>query len=213
MPEMDVSTSPARDPSDPIELRHAATDRATIVMVPERRLLAIDGVGSPASGAFRLASATLRQVGGELRSRLHQTRGLDTRVGILECAWWIHPEVAPDAMADAFVDRTSWHWQQMLEIPSRASDDEAEAAIDATRQRAGREVPLVRLIHFVEGRAAQILLLGGVASEPDGIRQIVAAVATAGARPRGHLHELYLADPDQVPVSRARTILRLPIED
>ena len=103
MPGMDLSTSPLRDPSDPLELRHAATDRATIVMVPERRLLAIDGVGSPASGAFHLASATLRQVGGELRTRLHQARGLDTRVGILECAWWIHPEVAPDALAHGLV--------------------------------------------------------------------------------------------------------------
>jgi len=213
MPSMDVSASSLRDPSDPLELRHAATDRATIVLVPERRLLAIDGVGTPASGAFRLASETLRQVGNELRTRLHQARGLDTRVGILECAWWIHPEVAPDALADAFVDRTSWHWQQMLEIPSRTSDDEAEAAIEATRQGAGREVPLVRLIHFVEGRAAQILHLGGVATEPDAVRRLVAAVTEAGVHPRGHLHELYLADPAQVPVSRARTILRLPIED
>ena len=210
---MDVSTSPLRDPSDPFELRHAATDRATIVVVPERRLLAVDGLGSPASGTFRLASTTLRDIAGELRSALHRTRGLDTRVGILECAWWIHPEVTPDAMADAFVDRTSWHWQQMLEIPPRATDDEASIAIDATRRTAGREVPLIRLIHFVEGRSAQILHLGGVATEPEAVRRLVAAVAEAGARPSGHLHELYLAPPDQVPVSRARTILRLPIED
>src|SRR5262249_10600501 len=153
------------------------TDRATIVVVPERRLLAIDGVGSPVSGAFRLASQTLRQVGDGLRAELHRMRGLETRVGILECAWWIHPEVAPDAMADAFVDRTNGQWQRMLEIPPRATDEEAEASIEATRRGAGREVPLIRLIHFVEGRAAQILHLGGVATEPEAVRQLVAAVA------------------------------------
>jgi hypothetical protein len=210
---MEPPTSRVDDLSDSLELRHAATDRATIVRVPERRLIAVDGVGSPVSAGFRLATSSLRTAAENLRAALHRSRRLETRVGIVECAWWIHPEVEAAAMADAFVDRTTWHWQQMIEVPEQATDAEVEAAIDLTRQSAGRELPLIRTISFAEGRAAQILHLGGAATEVDAVRRLYAVVAEAGLRPRGHLHELYLADPEHVPQGRARAILRLPIED
>jgi hypothetical protein len=210
---MDLPSSAAGESTDPLELRHAATDHATIVRVPERRLIAVDGVGGPVSSSFRLATSSLRTAAENLRSLLHRSRGVDTRVGIIECAWWIHPEVEPGAMADAFVDRSTWHWQQMIEVPEKATDDEVDAAIDQTRREAGRELPLIRSIRFAEGRAAQILHLGGAATEVEGVRRLFEVVAEAGLRPRGHLHELYLADPERVPAGRARSILRLPIED
>jgi hypothetical protein len=210
---MDPSATPAVQSTDPFELRHAATDHATIVRVPERRLIAVDGVGSPVSSGFRLATFSLRAAAENLRSLLHTSRGLETRVGIVECAWWIHPEVEPEAMADAFVDRSTWHWQQMIEVPEKATDEEVDAAIDRTRLEAGRELPLIRPIRFAEGTAAQILHLGGAATEVEAVRRLYEVVAAAGHRPRGHLHELYLADPEQVPAGRARSILRLPIED
>jgi len=210
---MDPSASAPGESSDPLELRHAATDHATIVLVPERRLIAVDGVGSPISAGFRLAASTLRTAAENLRSLLHRSRGLETRVGIVESAWWIHPEVEPAAMADAFVDRSLWHWQQMVEVPAKATDAEVESAIEQTRRDASRELPLIRSIRFAEGRAAQILHVGGAPTEVEAVRRLFDVVAEAGLRPRGHLHELYLADPEQVPAGRARSILRLPIED
>jgi hypothetical protein len=115
-------------------------------------------------------------------------------------------------MADAFVDRSPWHWQQMIEIPTRATDEDADAAISETRQQAAREVPLVRFISIVEGRAAQILHLGDAASEPEALRKLHDAVAAAGLRPRGHVHQIFLVDPERVPRDRARSIFRLPVE-
>lgn len=198
-------------PSDVLELRHAATDRATIVVVPERRMLAIDGVGGPGAADYRFATETLRTVASNVRTRLARDTGIETRLGVVECAWWLHPEPAPDEMAEAFTDRSSWHWQQMIEIPPLATDEEAASAIDETRASAGRRTPLIRLVRFTEGRCAQILHTGGPASEPESVARLYHAVMVAGLRPHGHLHELHLADPARVPEDRARSILRLPI--
>jgi hypothetical protein len=202
----------AEDASALLELRHAATDRVNIVVVPERRLFAIDGVGGPRGSDFRLASEVLRSAAENLRATLHQRRGIESRIGVIEVAWWIHPEPAPTEMAEAFADRAKWHWQQMVEVADRATDEEAEAAIDVTRAQAGRDIPLLRLIHFTEGRAAQILQVAGPEAEAAAIARLYDAVAGLGLRVRGHLHQIVLADPDRVPAGRSRSIFRLPIE-
>jgi hypothetical protein len=198
--------------SDPLELRHAATDRATIVVVPERRLFAIDGVGEPQSGAFALASETLRDADRMLRSRLHRATRVELPPQVLECAWWRHPEVPGPRAAEAFTDRSTWHWQQMMEIPRQASDQDIEAVIDEVRQRAGRAVPLLHAITVAEGRSAQILHVGGAEDQHLAVRALYEMVEAAGHRAHGHLHEIRLADHERVPPGRGRTILRLPIE-
>jgi hypothetical protein len=199
-------------PSDFFELRHASTDRATIVVAPERRMLAIDGVGSPEAIDYRLASETLHAAASHLRTRLLRTLRLETRIGLVECAWWTHPEPPPDQVAAAFADRATWHWQQMIEVPDQATDEDVAGAIDETRRGAARAAPLVRLIRFSEGRSAQILHTGGPDTEPAAVERLYDAVRKEGLRPHGHLHELHLAEPGRVPEGRARTILRLPIE-
>jgi hypothetical protein len=196
--------------SSPLELRHATTDRATIVVVPRRRLFAIDGVGGPAAGDFHLASQTLRAVDEALRSAL-RSRSLDVRKPALEVAWWTHPELPPDEMAEQFADRSTWHWQQMMEVPEAATEADTAGAVDQTRQRAGREIALVRVIELIEGRAAQILQIGNV-DERESVRRLYSAISDARLRPRGHLHQIHLVDPGQVPVERRRSILRLPVE-
>jgi len=204
-----MTTEPA---SDPLELRHAATDRAMIVVVPERRMLAIDGLGDPRAADFVFASQTLRIAAELLRVRVAREYGLERRVGALECAWWTHPEPPSADLAVAFADRSTWHWQQMIEIPSEATDDDVAATIDETRARAGRPAPLLRLIRFAEGLSAQILHVGGPANAYRSVQALYDEVARAGLRPHGHLHEIRTADYEKVPTQRARSILRLPIE-
>ena len=203
---------PAELPSDEIELRHAATDHATIVVVPERRMFAIDGLGDPRTTGFMLASDTLRATGEALRTRVQREHGHKIARGVLECAWWTHPEPPSEDLATSFADRSTWHWQQMLEIPSEAGDEDAQAAIEESRSNAGPSSPAVRLIQFAEGRAAQILHVGGPATEYRSVVALYDAVNNAGLRPHGHLHEIRLSDYERVPGHRARSILRLPIE-
>jgi hypothetical protein len=202
----------SQPPADSLELRHAATDRATIIVVPERTLLAIDGVGAPTASDFRYATEILRQVEAGLRQRLRRDHPVESHSPVIESAWWIHPELPPSETADAFVDRSAWHWQQLIEVPSAATAADIDAAIDAVRHGAGRPVPLVRAIRFAEGRSAQILHVGGVATEADSVRKLYQALADAGLQPRGHLHQIHLADAARVPADRVRSIIRLPIE-
>jgi hypothetical protein len=199
-------------PSDRFELRHAATDRATFVVVPERRMFAIDGLGDPRLPAFVLASDSLRAVEERLRVHVQMATGRKIAPAVLECAWWTHPEPPSQDLASSFADRSTWHWQQMIEISPAAGDDDVQRAIDETRAAFDRPVPLVRVIRFAEGRSAQILHLGGPADEHRSVVTLYDAVASAGLHPHGHLHEIRLADYERVPDGRARAILRLPIE-
>jgi hypothetical protein len=199
-------------PDDILDLRHAATNRATIVTVPERRMLALDGVGAPNGADFGHAIVALHEVAGGLRATLHRERGLDTRVGLVEAAWWIHPEPAPSEVPERFADRSKWHWQLMIEVPERAADAEVDAAIADARRRSVAHAEHVHPIRFAEGRSAQILHVGGPATVAGAVELLYREVALAGAHPHGHLHEIHVTDPRRVPPERQRVILRLPIE-
>lgn len=192
--------------SDLFDLRHAATDRATMVTVPDRRLLAIDGVGEPGVGPYRLATEALFAAAERLRAALHGRR-IETRLGVLEAAWWTHPEPRPHQMAEAFADRRAWHWQLMIEVPHRATD--ADAADAATGQSGAGA--LVRVIHVLEGLSAQILHVGPMGGEAAAVQRLYDLVLAEGLRPHGHLHEIHLVDPRRVAAERQRTIIRLPI--
>jgi hypothetical protein len=203
----------SHDASPPLELLHAATDRPMIVVVGERRFIAIDGVGGPRGADHRLASETLRTAGRHLRHRLATERGVSLRPGILETAWWVHPEPLPDQLPDAFTDRSRWHWQQMIEVPDAATEADVDAAIEQTQRDAGRSKPLLHQVSMTEGRAAQMLHLGGSASAASTLRALFDLLTSQGLHPHGHIHELRIAEEGDVPADRARSILRVPIED
>jgi len=195
-----------------LELRHASTDRAIIVVVPERRLLAVDGIGEPTSAAFQLGTASLRATETILRSRRAGSRLDAARSAVFECAWWTHPELAPDEVEAAFADRSTWHWQQMIAVPDRATEADIDAAILEERRGEGPSGPPIRAIHVREGRAAQMLHVGTSGTAVTTLGRLYRIIGEAGMRPAGHIHELRLADDRDVPLERARSILRIPID-
>jgi hypothetical protein len=201
-----------QDPSDWLEASHAATDRPIIIVVGERRLIAIDGVGGPRGADYRLASETLKAGLRDLRGRVAKGHTVRWRPVVLETAWWTHPELPPEDVPAAFEDRSIWHWQQMVEVPEQAGVEDVAAAIAQTRRAADRPEPLMRAITITEGRVAQMLHVGGSTSAVSTLRALFDLLASAGVRPHGHIHELRIADEADVPPERARTILRVPIE-
>jgi serine/threonine protein kinase len=76
-----------------------------------------------------------------------------------------------------------------------------------------REKPLLHVITLTEGRAAQMLHLGGSASAAATLRALFDLLASSGLHPHGHIHELRIADESDVPAGRARSILRVPVDD
>jgi hypothetical protein len=203
-------TTPA--PSNFLELRHASTDRAIFVVVPERTFFAVDGVGESGASDFRLATSALRTVIDLLLLRLRRA-GIETatRAGVVECGWLPPRPLPPADVPAAFRDRSRWHWCQMIELPARATEAHALAAIDEARRGAGRDHALVRRLTFTEGRAAQLLHIGPGSTEPVTVHGLFQAIDEAGLRPQGQLHALLLADADVARQGIGRSILRQPV--
>ena len=196
-------------PSSPLELRHASTGRAIFVVVPDRRLLAIHGVGPRDAADFRLATGVLRTVAEIVRSTLPHDRRAGPARQLLEITWPIDCGVTVDE-AVAALDDPRQRWRQLIELPRFATEAAVGRAIDEARRRGGRDIPLVQLSHVREGRAAQVLRTAG---EPPSacVKRLLGLVLEAGWRPTGDLHELVLADPADVGRDRARSIVRVPI--
>jgi hypothetical protein len=199
-------------PSSFLELRHASTDHAIFVVVPERTFFAIDGVGEPGASDYRLATTALRTAIDLLLHRLRQG-GVDTatRGGVIECGWLPPEPMTPAELPAAFRDRSAWHWRQMIELPVRATEAHAQAAIDETRRGAGRETALVRQLTFTEGQAAQLLHVGPRSAEPETVARLFVAIGAAGLHPDGRLHTLLLTDADVAPNGLGRSIVRQPV--
>jgi hypothetical protein len=206
---MPVGGSGTLRPSSPFELRHASTHRPLLVIVPERRLLAINGAGPREAADFDLATIFLRTVGAIVRGMALRDRHAEPVRSVLEVSWTIDPALTVDEIVDVLSSRTP-RWCQMIELPHIATESMATEAIDEARRKGRRDVPLVRLTHLTEGPAVQILHLGKD-DELSSVRKLYALVEESGFRAGGDLHELLLADRNVVGQARARSILRVPI--
>jgi len=196
--------------SSPMELRHASTARPLFVIVPERRFLAIDGIGRHGAEDFPQASTVLRIVSDLLRSSLPKDPlRLEGPREVTEITWPIDGTLTVDGVLEA-LDDPRQRWRQMIELPPRATEEMAARAIDRARALAGRKVPLVRVTRLEEGPAVQILEMGDQ-GRTAAIRTLLGAVREVGFRPVGDLHELVLADAATVGHVRARSILRVPV--
>lgn len=195
--------------TSPMELRHASTDRPVFVVVPQRRLLAIDGVGRRGAEDFRQATTVLRAAAEVLRASLPRDPLRLEAHPITEVSWPIDGTLTVGKVLEA-LDDPRQRWRQMIELPPRASEEGAVRAIREASRIAGRDVPLVRAIRSEEGPAVQILEIGGHARS-DAIRKLLELVREAGFRAYGDLHELVLADTAAVGHDRARSILRVPV--
>jgi hypothetical protein len=196
-------------PSSPFELRHASTHRPLLVIVPERRFLAINGAGPREAADFHMATNVLRTVGDIVRDMALRNRNAGRVRSVLEITWPLEPALTVDEIFEVLSSPTA-RWRQMIELPPTATDETAEDAIDGARRLGGRDAPLVRLIHRTEGPAVQILHLG-MDDDLSSIRKLYAFVAESGFRASGDLHELVVADRNVVGRVRARSILRVPV--
>ncbi len=195
-----------------LERRHASTHRPVFVTIPARRFLAIDGMGQPGADDFRLAASTLKETVDRLCVALRRDHiPGPAKPAVPECCWWPSRPVALADLPEAFEDRSTWHWRQLIELPAAAGDDMVQAAIDETRRLAGRQTQLLRPVTFIEGTVAQLLHVGGYQGEPAVVARLLQVLAEEGCALAGPLHILQLADSDHVPAGRGRSIVRQPI--
>ncbi len=197
-------------PSPPLELLHASTDHAIYVVVPERRFLAIGGMGGPTGSDFALAGAALHLASDLLGRRLRGGGVLvPVRVAALECLWAPPQPLPPDELPAAFADRSRWTWRQAIELPDAASGADIDAAIDEGRQRAGRDVALIRELVLVEGLSAQVLHMGPADEERDSVAKLYRGIDERGLLPDGWLHTVALSGGGSA--ARRRVLIRQPV--
>jgi hypothetical protein len=191
------------------ELRVPA-DGVRFVAVDVRRVIAVDGEGSPELPGFQAAIGTLFPVAYGLHFALKR-RGIQAPVGALEGLWWTPEELDPGSLTPGLGDLTRWHWTLLIGIPDEATEAEVLAAIaEATRRRGSGNG--VRVVTLDEGRCAQVLHVGPYSAEAPTIERLHAAIAAAGLQPRGRHHEIYLGDPRRSAPQRLRTLIRQPVD-
>jgi hypothetical protein len=188
--------------------------------VPEMSFLVVRGVGAPEAGAFADAVQALFSVSYAAHFIVKKQLGEPTKVKPLEALWWVEdPELQRRVEAVATghgdmskSDRAAWRWQAMVMQPAPIDDETIAAAIEQARRKSTLSLDDVRFESWCEGPSAQVLHVGPYADEAPTIAWLHAAIRSAGYRPRGRHHEIYLGDPRRSAPEKLRTILRQPID-
>ena len=206
-----VEFEPPRDYRDEITAR---ADRIRLLLVPERRYLAIDGTDPPGSEGFRDAIGSLYPVAYTLHFALKR-RGIEAPVGALEGLYWIGQPgpITVEQFGAAPEARGPWSWRLLLPVPDAATVEDLDAAIDEVARK--KRPPLLdhlRCETWAEGPAAQVMHIGPYAAEADTIDRLHHAIVEQGLRLRGCHHEIYISDPNRTPPERLKTLLRQPVE-
>ena len=97
------------------------------------------------SADYDIAGSALRATLAECERRVRRERlAGPTRRVAAETLWW-PARGGANGPPDGFVDRSEWHWRQLLEIPDEASDGQIADAIGSGRGS------LTRQLDFTEG--------------------------------------------------------------
>jgi hypothetical protein len=180
-----------------------------IVVVPDRRCLAVDGEGEPGGREFQEAMGAIYGTAYSLHFLLRE-RGADAHIRPVE-ALWIRREGEQDwAEGDAAFDPAAWRWTLLMPIPDEATDADIDASVVAAEARRATGVRIeVRTI--VEGLVVEAMHVGPYAAEPETIAAMHALAAASGLTPHGPHHEIYLGDPRRSKPENLRTVLRQPV--
>lgn len=184
------------------------------VDVPEFQFVWLDGtieagVSPSDSEPFRDAMAAMYGVayGLKFMSKLRADDPIDFTVMALEGLW-------STESGDVF----DWEWTEpsiysllMMQPDHITSDMFEQAVADAAAKRPNPRLGEVRLEHWREGPAIQIMHIGPYADEPATIAKMDAFAEEKGYRLHGRHHEIYIGDPTRAKPENLKTVLRHPI--
>ncbi|NND02570.1 MAG: hypothetical protein HKN91_07270 [Acidimicrobiia bacterium] len=179
----------------------------SLVDVPKRPHLMIDGEGSPgASQVYLDAVGALYPIAYGIRKAIKDATGDAYTVMPLQGLWW-----ADDMDVYISGERDAWKWTLMILQPEIVDAELAAAQIESvTAKKKLASGHLVRFEPFGDGKAAQLLHLGPYADEGPNIQRLHAYIAASGHKLSGKHHEIYLSDPRRVAPEKIRTIIRQP---
>ncbi len=201
-------------------LYRARKGRVEFVDVPAMYFLTVTGEGDPNAPEFAHAIEALYSVSYGAHFVLKKERDVRTKVMPLEALWWVDDRTQQDLVAAvalgvadmSVTDRDRWHWQAMIMQPAPIDESAIARAVEQSRKK---DLPILDEVRFElwkEGWSAQVLHIGSYSEEAETIALLHDAIDSAGWRPRGRHHEIYLSDHRRTPPERLRTILRHPVE-
>lgn len=192
------------------ELRelYAAGRSPVLVDVPKLAFLMIDGHGDPnTSIEYRQAVSALFSVSYAARFALKRAGVIDYAVMPLEGLWW-----ASDMSAFSVEDNSAWQWTMLIMQPDEVTAQVlAEAKVKAVARVPVAVLERLRLEHFAEGPAAQVLHIGPYSAEGPTVASLHAFIAEQGRQLAGKHHEVYLGDPRRSAPEKLKTIIRQPM--
>ncbi len=186
---------------------YTAKRTPTIVEVPRRPFLMIDGSGDPnTSPEYREAIEALYPIAYGLRAAVKAATGDAYTVMPLEGLWWVHDQADFDPS-----DKSNWSWTAMICLPDAVTETMASETIGAVTADKGLAAgPKARMEHYTEGTAGQILHLGPYADEGPTIAELHRFIVDGGYALAGKHHEIYLSDARRADAAKLRTIIRQP---
>jgi hypothetical protein len=163
----------------------------TLIEIPARDVLTVDGIGSPDADAFTAAVRALYAVRAALGGRDDVP---------LECSY----AQDGDPMTFDLDAPDGWHWRLLVPAPAHVRAE----AVGTAAERFGAPV-LLRSARRTS--AAEVLHRGPYSEEGPSLAALYAFVAEQGLTPRGPHTEVYLTDPRAVQPADLRTLLRVPV--
>jgi hypothetical protein len=188
-------------------VHYTAKRTPTVVDVPMRSFVMIDGQGDPnTSQQYQEAVEALYPIAYAFRAAIKATTGDAYTVMPLEGLWWV------EHMADFDpADKSNWSWTAMICLPDAVTDIMAAEVIpDVTARKDLAAGAKARVVRFTEGLAAQILHIGPYADEAPTIDTLHEFIDGNGHSRVGKHHEIYLSDPRRADPAKMRTIIRQP---
>ena len=189
---------------------YSAKRTPTIVEVPTRPFLMIDGSGDPnTSQEYVEAIEALFPIAYGMRAAVKAASGDAYTVMPLEGLWWV-----PDMADFDPADKSNWSWTAMICLPDAVTEVMASEVISAVTAKKGLAAGAkARMAYYTEGVAAHILHIGPYAEEAPTIAELHSFIAGNGHELAGKHHEIYLSDARRADPAKLRTIIRQPFTD
>jgi hypothetical protein len=195
------------------ELRHlymANATRPVVVDIPALSVLAIDGMGDPAtSPAYQDAVASLTALAWGIRAIVKaEDPAAVFKVMPLEGVWTLPDELT---FSEDPAIRGQLRWTLQIVLPAEID----LPVIERSRAETTRRKPHLCSLDRVERRslpedhAAQMLHRGPYRNEPVTLDLIHRFIRERGSRPKPGHREIYLNDPRRTEAAKLRTILRV----
>ncbi|MFA5874852.1 MAG: GyrI-like domain-containing protein [Anaerolineales bacterium] len=180
----------------------------SVVDVPPMNFIMIDGHGNPSnSPEYAESLQALYTAAYTLKFKIKKELAVDYPVMASEGLWWMD-----DMREFSLARKDDWKWTMMIMQPEIVTPQLFAQAVDeATKKKGQPALSRLRLEHYHEGLATQIMYFGPYANEGPTIARLHQFIEESGHVRFGKHHEIYLGDPRRTAPEKLRTVIRQPM--